>query len=155
MQSEISAGSGSGFRLGRRLGIAACCAAILFSTGGCTLTRAQKLERKAERIESSLVKERDKAVALRATDALGSSAKLDHLTTLRGTLSVANGALAAVPYVFKDPERDLAYDVLDEVYGTIEWNIPLLPGDSSMRAMPTQFTNGRINLAELKAPAAQ
>ena len=113
---------------------------------GCSLSRADKLERKSDKIESRLVRERDKALTLRGTDAFASSSKIDHLTILRGTLSIANGALAAVPYVFKEPEQNLAYDVLDEVYGTIDWNIPLLPGDPAIKRMPAQFAGGRVNL---------
>lgn len=150
MQSGIYGRSGSSVWTVPGPAMVALAALSLATLGGCSLSRADKLERKADKIESHLVKERDKAVTLRATDAPAASTKLDHLTTLRGTLSIANGALAAVPYVFKGPEQDLAYDVLDEVYGTIDWNIPLLPGDQTMKAMPASFSNGRINLTAPK-----
>ncbi len=123
-----------------------CGLALLFS-GGCALSRADKLERKADKIESRLVQERDEALSVRAADAGAYSTKMNHLTTLRSTLSIANGALAAVPYVFKGPEENLAYDVLDEVYGTIDWNIPLLPNDPGIKVLPKEFSGGRINLS--------
>ena len=150
MQSVLHGQFGSNDRPFGRLAATLASALALASLGGCALSRAEKLERKADTIESRLVNERDKAVSNRVADAAASSAKLNHLTTLRGTLSIANGALAAVPYVFKEPEQNLAYDVLDEVYGTIDWNIPLLPGDQTMKAMPASFSNGRINLTAPK-----
>jgi hypothetical protein len=110
---------------------------------GCATGRLAKLERKADRVESALLREQRKVVASAETNR---QARLDHLTQLRATLSAANVGRGIVPHAIPPEQRDVAYDVLDEVYDTIEWNIPLGPGDAQMRALPSQFQGGVLRL---------
>lgn len=111
---------------------------------GCALSRQGQLERKSERIESHLKGEQARVLKMSADDG-ERGARLDHLTQLRWTLSAANIGLAAVPRVVAEPQRDLAYDVLEEAYDTIDWNIPLGPGDTK-RALPSRFSGGVLKL---------
>lgn len=110
---------------------------------GCSVSRRDKLESKSERVEKALLIEQQKAVSL--SDQAGRRAKLDHLTQLRGLLSAANISLGVIPYAMEEAERDIAYDVLDEAYDTIQWNIPLGPGES-MRPLPKGFEGGVLNV---------
>ncbi len=111
---------------------------------GCAASREELLERKAEKVEGSLLKEQRRVLSLPATDP-DRSLRLDRLSELRITLSAANVGRGAVPYVIEKDKRELAWDVLDEVYATIEWNIPLGPADRA-RPLPSGFTGGRLNL---------
>lgn len=111
---------------------------------GCAVTREQQLARKAEKVESSLKTEQRRLLALDAA-AAERQWRLEHLSSLRYTLSAANVARGAVPYIVEEPQRPMAWDVLDEVYGTIDWNIPLGPGDPK-RPLPSQFSGGKLNL---------
>ncbi|MGH7130570.1 MAG: hypothetical protein ACREJO_01300 [Phycisphaerales bacterium] len=109
--------------------------------GGCAMSREAQLERKADQVESSLKTEQGKVLASSMVD---KPARLDYLTSLRNQLSLANVARGAVPYTVPEDKRPLAWDILDEVYGTLEWNIPLAPSQS--RPMPAAFANGVLNL---------
>lgn len=82
---------------------------------GCA-SRYDQLRAKSDRVEAALVAERSKVAAAAPPDG---SARLSHLSDLRATLSAANIGLGATRYIPKD-QRDVAYDILDEVYGTIE-----------------------------------
>jgi hypothetical protein len=50
-----------------------------------------------------------------------------------------------VPHTVPADKRDIAYDVLDEAYDTIQWNIPLGPRDQK-RVLPRGFENGTLKL---------
>lgn len=110
---------------------------------GCATGRLAKLERKSERVASQLKAEQRRVVA--SGDA-NRQARLDHLTQLRATLSAANVGRGIVPHAIPPEQRGVAYDVLEEVYDTIEWNIPLGPGDANLRALPSQFQGGVLKL---------
>lgn len=117
---------------------------LALSLAGCAFTRYDQLERKSDRVESSLKKEQSRVLKLSPDDA-ERSARLDHLSQLRLTLSAANIGLGAVPRVIPEDKRDIAYDVLEEAYDTIDWNIPLGPGDSK-RSLPNRFGGGVLKL---------
>lgn len=111
---------------------------------GCAAkSRAEQLRDTSERVERKLNVERDRAARLTAQPERRS--RLDHLTQLRMTLSAANITLATVPHLIDPPQQPLAYDVLDEVYSTIEWNIPLGP-DVPNRPLPDAFRGNELNL---------
>lgn len=117
--------------------------------GGCAMTRAQKLERQADRVEASLKKERDRVLMLPDDD--GSRVpRMEHLSGLRTTLSAANVARGLVPHLVEAREQDVAYDILEEVYSTIDWNIPLDPRTQASRPLPAGFSGGVLNLDEPK-----
>lgn len=110
-------------------------ASTLSTLGGCGRSRVDQLRDQSVLVERRLTSERDSAVAQGAAG----SAKISHLTTLRTALSVANISLAAVPVVLPEaPQRDVAYSVLDEVYKTIDWNIPIVDR-GGQRALPALF----------------
>ena len=111
------------------------------------MSREAQLRRKADTVESALVKERDRVARFDSTNAERAQ-RLEHLTMLRGTLSAANIGLGSVPHLLPIDQRDLAYDVLDEAYDTIAWNIPLGPGDPK-KPLPLPFQSGRLNVNEL------
>lgn len=114
----------------------------LLSLAACAMSRVDQLHNKADKVESSLKKEQSRVLALNSADR---SARLDHLNSLRATLSAANVGLGAVPHLIEPAQRDVAYDVIEEVYDTIDWNIPLGPTETK-RALPLQFNNGKLNL---------
>lgn len=121
---------------------AAASAVSLAVLAGCTMSRVEQLERKSDRVAASLKSEQTRVLALNAADR---TQRLDHLNMLRATLSAANVGLGAVPHFTQPAERDIAYDVIEEVYDTIEWNIPLGPGDPQ-RPLPSQFSGGVLKL---------
>ena len=105
-------------------------------------SRYDQLRAKSDRVESALVAERTKVSAADASDR---SARLSHLSELRTTLSAANVGLGATRYIPKE-QRDVAYDILEEVYGTIEWNIPQGPSDKK-KSLPSSFSpDGTLRL---------
>ncbi len=122
--------------------LAALVLAGLMVLGGCAASRVDQLHRKADRVEASLKGEQRRVLALTSADR---AQRLDHLNSLRTTLSAANVGLGAVPHLVEPDKRDVAYDVLEEVYDTIEWNIPLGPGDPQ-RPLPSRFSNGVLKL---------
>jgi hypothetical protein len=108
---------------------------VLPLAGGCAKSCVDQLRDQSVLVERRLTSERDSAVAQGAAG----SAKISHLTTLRTALSVANISLAAVPVVLPEaPQRDVAYSVLDEVYKTIDWNIPIVDR-GGQRSLPVLF----------------
>jgi hypothetical protein len=116
--------------------------ALTFTLTGCA-SRYDQLRTKSGRVESALIAERTK---VSATDATDRSARLSHLSDLRATLSAANVGLGATRYIPKE-QREVAYDILDEVYGTIEWNIPLGPTDKK-KPLPSSFApDGTLRLS--------
>lgn len=112
--------------------------------GGCSVTRYGELRNKASDVESELKSEQRRVVAMAPAEG-EKDARLDHLTGLRAMLSATNIGLSATRYAIPEEKRDLAYDVLEEAYGTIEWNIPLGPSEPK-RAMPARFKNGALKL---------
>ncbi len=112
---------------------------------GCSTSPLARLERKADRIEGSLMSEKKRVLSMSAGEP-GRAARLDYLSQLRGTLSAANVARATVPYVVEEAQRPIAYNVLDEVYSTIEWNIPLGPNDPARKMMPSSFSGNTLRL---------
>jgi hypothetical protein len=124
---------------------AAIVTAVLAATlGGCSVSRYAQLREKAGDVESSLKAEQRRVVAL-PSDQPEREARLDHLSGLRTMLSAANIGLGATRYAIPEEKRDLAYDVLEEAYGTIEWNIPLGPSEPK-RPMPARFSSAVLKL---------
>lgn len=109
---------------------------------GCAMSRADKLEAKSERVEQALLAEQRRIIETQDAER---QARLDHLTQLRTLLSAANISLGVVPHTVPADKRDIAYDVLDEAYDTIQWNIPLGPRDQK-RVLPRGFENGTLKL---------
>ncbi|MBX3390362.1 MAG: hypothetical protein KF691_13010 [Phycisphaeraceae bacterium] len=126
--------------------IAAC--ALLFSLASCA-SRYDQLKSESERVESALTKEQS-LVLNTDKDAADRQARLDYLTQLRTTLSAANIGLSTIKYVVPADKQPVAYDVLEEVYGTIKWNIPLGPSDPK-KQLPALFKNNTLNINELTA----
>jgi hypothetical protein len=106
------------------------------------MSRADKLEAKSERVEKALLTEQRRIIETQDAER---QARLDHLTQLRTLLSAANISLGVVPHTVPADKRDIAYDVLDEAYDTIQWNIPLGPRDQK-RVLPRGFENGTLKL---------
>ncbi|MEZ6317546.1 MAG: hypothetical protein R3B49_02150 [Phycisphaerales bacterium] len=117
--------------------------------GGCTMSRYDELKAESRRVAERLRAEQ--SVALVAPSTVRDQ-KLDHLTSLRYTLSAANVALASVPRFVPEEDRPVAYDVMEEVYATIDWNIPLMPTDD-LRSLPAGFSSGRLDLDAAKSPS--
>lgn len=112
-------------------------AAGLVNLGGCAVSRADQLRAKGEQIESMLVSERGRALVM--DNPAARTGKISHLTNLRTQLSVVNVARASAPHFLESPHLESAYDVIEEAYGTIAWNIPLGPNDAAIRPLPAQF----------------
>lgn len=113
---------------------------------GCAMSRQAQLERRADRLEDDLKSAQAKALATTPPD----RTKLDHLTSIRSQLSLANVARGAVPYTVPEDQQPIAWDILDEVYGTPEWNLPL-PA-SQARPLPAGFAGGKLNLQAAPDP---
>lgn len=120
------------------------CVALAITLVGCSQSREAQLRAKSERVAAQLQGEQRRVLSLAGDPSRQS--RLDHLTQLRATLSAANIGLGTVPYVLEEPERPMAYDVLDEVYETIAWNIPLGPGEPK-KPLPEAFRGGSLQLA--------
>lgn len=121
--------------------LAAGLIALLGVISGCGQSRAAQLRDVAAGIERRLTSERDVTFASMG-DKGARSEKISHLTTLRTALSVANVSLVAVPIVLPETgQRDVAYGVLQEVYATIDWNIPIVD-QSGQRMLPALFSPG-------------
>lgn len=135
-----------------RLAAVAAAVPVVLWLGGCALSRADQLAHQSDRVESHLVKERDRVMASRTPD---SHQRLDYLSNLRTQLSLADAARKLAPRLLQDPAQvDSAYDILEEVYSTIDWNIPLSPTDASRRAMPDLFGAGGLDFSRL-SPASR
>lgn len=139
---------------GRSLGLLLLVCTALPLTG-CTLSRAEQLARQSDRVETKLLRERDRVTAAAASSP-DAGARLSHLTDLRTQLTVADAARKLAPRLLQEPDQiDAAYDVLEEVYSTIDWNIPLLPGDRSRKTLPSVFGPSGLDFSRLAAPAAR
>jgi hypothetical protein len=128
--------------------VAVACLALLPLLGGCALSRYDQLQRKSDKVESALKSEQRRVLDLSAD--FNRQVRLDHLSDLRLSLSATDIGLSTVKYAVPAEEQNLAYDVIEQVYDTIDWNIPLGP-DQAKRPMPAQFTNGRLNLSNLRS----
>lgn len=128
--------------------VAVVCLAALPLLGGCALSRYEQLQRKSDKVESALKSEQKRVLNLNADPTR--QARLDHLSDLRLSLSATDIGLSTVKYAVPAEEQNLAYDVIEQVYDTIDWNIPLGP-DQAKRPMPAQFSNGKLNLNNLKS----
>jgi len=119
---------------------------LLLLLASCA-TRYDELRSESARVETALTKEQalvlntDKSPADRQQ-------RLDYLSQLRTTLSAANIGLSTIKYVVPADKQPVAYDVLQEVYGTIKWNIPLGPSDTK-KQLPPLFKNNQLNINEL------
>jgi hypothetical protein len=120
-------------------------AAVLIPLAGCAVSREDQLRRTADRLESKLGAEQARVLALPPTDA-ERAARLDNLTGLRSTLSGAKISVGAVSGFVPEQYRGMAYDTIDEVFSTIDWNIPLGPGDQK-RGLPNAFSASGLNYA--------
>lgn len=117
---------------------------------GCSTSRYAELRSQSNKVERALERERDDALRLPPEANLGQ--KLDHLTSLRYTLTAADLGLAAARRLLPEADRPLAYDALEQAYDTIAWNIPLLPGQGT-RPMPSAFSGGVFNINQFMTPA--
>lgn len=117
--------------------------------GGCSQSRAQKLAARASDVEDSLLEERDRVLTM--SQGVERSARLDHLSSLNLQLRAANISRAAAPMLLEGQQVDMAYDVLDEVYGTIDWNIPLARDDVQAKALPSLFERTGLDFDRFKA----
>lgn len=133
----------------RHIGIGVVVLSVLAAASGCSVTREQQLRAKAAAVESALVSERGRTLTM--GDAASRASKLDHLTSLRTQLSLVNVARGSAPHFLEHPQLDAAYDVIEEAYGTIEWNIPMLPGQA-LRPLPSQFTSQGLNFNAFTSP---
>lgn len=113
---------------------------------GCAVSREQQLARKADRIETKLVNAQTQALEL-PVDSTQRAKQLEHLEQLRTWLSAANISRGQIQHFTSIASiRTLAYDILEEAYDTIEWNIPLLPSDP-IRRMPSGLSaDGSLQL---------
>ena len=116
---------------------------VVSSLGGCQVTRLQKLHAKSDKVERNLVKERDRVLKTDKSDER--QPRLAHLSSLHGTLSLTNVALGTIPLIVPADQRDVAYDVIDEAYDTIDLNIPLGPNDAK-KPMPMQLQGSALRL---------
>jgi hypothetical protein len=124
------------------LALAATALVAIGGGGGCQTSRLDQLRSKADKVDGSLKKERNRVLASSQADR---DARLSRLSGLYTTKSMTDIALAAVPLVIEEPQRDMAYDVLEEAYDTIDWNIPLGPNDPQ-RPMPTKLQGSTLRL---------
>lgn len=126
-----------------RIPLLLACTIVLASCA----SRYDQLKAESARVETALVKEQ-RLVLDSDKDANDRQQRLDYLSQLRTTLSAANIGLSTIKYVVPADKQPIAYDVLDEVYGTIKWNIPLGPNDPK-KQLPQLFKNNQLNISEL------
>lgn len=119
---------------------------LVVGFAGCAKSKLEMVRDKSDSVESTLKKEQKRVLAL-GPDAADRRARLNHLNEMQYSLRAANVGLAAIPWMPFDTEqdRDLALDVMDEVYDTIDWNIPLGPDDPK-RPFPAQWSGNSLKL---------
>jgi hypothetical protein len=100
------------------------------------MTRADQLRAKAGRVGDELTSEKRRV--LESPPGAERDQRLDRLTGLRTALSATNISLGAVPRLVAPENRDIAYDLIEEAYETIRWNIPLGPNEPQ-RPMPARL----------------
>ncbi len=113
---------------------------------GCSKSRLEMVRDKADAVEGNLKSEQKRVLKLGPQETTR-RARLEHLNQMQYSLRAANIGLAAIPWMPFDTEqdRDLALDIMDEVYDTIDWNIPLGPDDPK-RPFPAQWTGNSLKL---------
>ena len=129
-------------------------AALLILLPACNTSRYGQLRARSAEVKDALEAERDEVLATSNADSAArteSRQRLDHLTSLRYTLTAADLGLAATRRVLPERDRPLAYDTLEQAYDTIEWNIPLLPGEGT-RPMPVGFTGAGFDINQFLSP---
>jgi hypothetical protein len=133
-------------RMNRVIAVVSVLGVALVTLGGCAMSREDRLRAKSEKVADQLASERDRILEQRPGSGqyLDREARLSRLNTLRTMLSAANVGLGSARYL-PETDRDLAFDVIEEAYSTIEWNIPLGPSDQ-MKPMPSQFEGGVLRL---------
>ncbi len=134
-------------RTQRTLGLLAL-AALLILLPACNTSRYGQLRARSADVKNALEAERDQVLSAAEPNA---RQRLDHLTSLRYTLTAADLGLAATRRVLPERDRPLAYDTLEQAYDTIEWNIPLLPGEGT-RPMPVGFTGAGFDINQFLSP---
>lgn len=134
--------------LPRRRAFLAALGVLATLLAGCATSRYDQLRSRSEKVEKKLMAEQALAVSLPQGDIVRSQ-RMDHLTQLKYTLSAANVGLGTVRHALPEEQRDLGYDVMEEVYSTIEWNIPLGTNEPQ-KPLPTEFSNGVLNLGMQK-----
>ena len=130
--------------IGRTPTLAAILAGVSCILPGCATSRYDQLRAESGRVEQKLRDEQARTLNLPENDMIRRQ-KLEHLTQLKYTLSAANVGLGTVRHGLPEDQRDLGYDVMEEVYSTIEWNIPL-GANEPQKQLPPQFSNGFLNL---------
>lgn len=110
-------------------------------------SRYDQLKSESNTVEHALIKEQSLILA-QPSGTPDRQARLDYLSQLHTTLTAANVGLSTVKYVVPADKQPLAYDVLEEVYSTINWNIPLGPSDAK-KSLPTLFKNNSLNINAL------
>ena len=123
--------------------------AFLSGLLGCAQSRHDQLRGISSRVEKELRTEQREVLAMTGSEQLRSQ-RLDHLGSLRNTHAAADIALASVPRLLDGDNRLMAYDILEEVYGVIEWNIPLLPGEGT-KPLPNAFSSNGLDFNALRA----
>lgn len=118
---------------------------------GCSVSRKQELQRLSNRVEKDLKAEREAVLDRPSTDPERGT-RLGHLTNLKTTHALADVGLSSASRVLQGNDLELAYDVLEEVYGVIDWNIPLLPSES--KPLPTMFGPSGLDFTSLQAGTA-
>lgn len=110
-------------------------------------SRYDQLKSESNSVEHALIKEQSLILA-QPPGTPDRQARLDYLSQLHTTLTAANVGLSTIKYVVPTDKQPLAYDVLEEVYGTIKWNIPLGPSDAK-KSLPALFKNNTLNINAL------
>lgn len=110
---------------------------------GCSVSREQRLRDRSSHISDTLSRERQRILESDVSSDVRAS-HLDHFNTLKASLTAVNLALGSVNRL-PAQGRDMAYDVIEVAYDTIEWNIPLGPGDRP-RPMPEGLADGKLRL---------
>jgi hypothetical protein len=121
---------------------------VLAMLSGCTISRQDRVERQASDVGDQIDDQRDETLKLSLKNE-ERTARLNYLKSLRATWGDANRALAAIPSTVPPEEQNNAYDLMGEVYETIEWNIPLGPGEA-MRPLPAGFSGNVLQLGAIR-----
>lgn len=122
--------------------------AALLPLASCAMSREQELRKKSDAVEAQLLGEQQRIVELPAAEP-NRAPRLAHLTKLRTLLSATDIAFSTAKHSLPDDRRAIAYDVIEQAYDTIQWNIPLGPADPQ-REMPAAMRDGVLNLNELE-----
>ena len=127
-------------------------AALLILLPACTTSRYGQLRARSANVKEALEAERDEVlIKVAAPEGYrGLDERLDHLSALRNSLTVVDLGLAATRRLLPEADRPLAYDTIEQAYDTIEWNIPLPPGQGT-RPLPPAFTGGGFDINRFRS----